>query len=155
MCPKSKNAGKKHFLCGSPLLGGPNHYTKQCEQYIFITSWSLKCILCKHYTTFELSLIYSTLYMAFPRQPLLFTETVPHNAYETVEKLWRGNIRSNKIFFFRIIFAVKIFPKKFRTQSWYIACGNRFDNNKFRRRQILYADTLIFSTQDFTVRKIK
>ena len=23
--------------------------------------------------------------MAFPRQPLLFTETVPHNSYETVE----------------------------------------------------------------------
>ena len=23
--------------------------------------------------------------MAFPRQPLLFTERVPHNAYETVE----------------------------------------------------------------------
>ena len=51
--------------------------------YFHHFSWSHKCILCKHYTTFELSLIYSTLYMAFPRQPLLFT--VPHNAYETVE----------------------------------------------------------------------
>ena len=29
--------------------------------------------------------------MAFPRQPLLFTETVPHNSYETVE----GNLSSN------------------------------------------------------------
>ena len=36
-------------------------------------------------TLYELSLIYSTLHMAFPRQPLLFTETVPHNSYETVE----------------------------------------------------------------------
>ena len=53
--------------------------------YFHHFSWSHKCILCKHYTTFELSLIYSTLYMAFPRQPLLFTETVPHNSYETVE----------------------------------------------------------------------
>ena len=24
-----------HFPCVSPLLGGPNRYTKQCEQYIF------------------------------------------------------------------------------------------------------------------------
>ena len=53
--------------------------------YFHHFSWSHKCILCKHYTTFELSLIYSTLYMPFPRQPLLFTETVPHNSYETVE----------------------------------------------------------------------
>ena len=52
--------------------------------YFHHFSWSHKCILCKHDTTFELSLIYSTLYMAFPRQPLLFTETVPHM------KLWRG-----------------------------------------------------------------
>ena len=53
--------------------------------YFHHFSWSHKCLLCKHYTTFELSLIYSTLYMAFPWQPLLFTETVPHNSYETVE----------------------------------------------------------------------
>ena len=33
--------------------------------------------------------------MALPRQPLLFTETVPHNAYETVE----GNISSLQILF--------------------------------------------------------
>ena len=30
--------------------------------------------------------------MAFPRQPLLFTETVPHKAYETVE----GNLSMTK-----------------------------------------------------------
>ena len=117
--------------------------------YFHHFSWSHKCILCKHYTTFELSLIYSTLYMAFPRQPLLFTETVPHNSYETVE----GNHKERLNFFFRNAFAVKIFPKKFRTH-WYIACGNRFGNDKFRRRQILYADTLC-STQNITFRKMK
>ena len=54
--------------------------------YFHHFAWSHKCILCKHNTTFELNLIYSIIYMAFPRQPLLFTETVPpHNAYETVE----------------------------------------------------------------------
>ena len=75
-----------HFPCGSPPLGGPTHYTKQCEQYIFIISHIYKWmhLLCKHTTTFELSLINPTVYMAFQRQPLLFTETVPHNAYETV-----------------------------------------------------------------------
>ena len=53
--------------------------------YFHHFSWSHKCILCKHNTTFGLSLINSIIYMAFPRQPLFFTETVPHNAYETVE----------------------------------------------------------------------
>ena len=28
----------KTFSCGNPLLGGRNHYTKQCEQYVSITS---------------------------------------------------------------------------------------------------------------------
>ena len=49
-------------------------------------------MLCKHTTTVELSLIDSTVYMVFPRQQLLFTETVPHNAYETVE----GNQYENR-----------------------------------------------------------
>ena len=56
--------------------------------YFHHFSWSHKWILCKHTTTFELSFIYSTVYMAFPGQPLLFTETVPYNTY----KLWRGTI---------------------------------------------------------------
>ena len=33
--------------------------------------------------------------MAFPRQPLLFTETVPHNAYETVEGNQKTILQSN------------------------------------------------------------
>ena len=53
--------------------------------YFHHFSWSHKCILCKDTTTFELSLINSTVYMAFPMQPLLFTETVSNNSYETLE----------------------------------------------------------------------
>ena len=34
--------------------------------------------------------------MAFPRQPLLFTETVPHNSYETVEGNHSGRIVRSK-----------------------------------------------------------
>ena len=114
-----------HFPCGSPLLGGPYHYMKQCEQYIFIISHDhTKCILCKDTTTFELSLIYSTVYMVFPRQPLLFTETVPHNAYQHT-KQWRETIRSDKNFSFELLLRLKYSLGNSRHID-IIPCGNRF-----------------------------
>ena len=120
--------------------------------YFHHFSWSHKYILCKDTTTFELSLIYSTIYMVFPRQPLLFTETVPHYAYEHT-KLWRGTIRSDKIISFESLSWLK-YSLGNSGHIDIIACGNRFSNDKFKQRKILYVDTLC-RTQNITFRKIK